>query len=355
MRIAFVSANRETMPDAVVPLGILYVMAALPARHATELWDLCFEDAPLAYLEARLRDFRPDVVAIGLRNIQNNDYSGYGDNLAFYEQVLATVRGCSAAPVVVGGGGFSVMPEGLMRRLRPDFGIAGEGERAFAELVVRLEGGGDDFAGIGGLHYFAGGGLVSIPPPGALQPLDGIAVPDRVLVDGRYYERFGIDSVQTKRGCPLRCDYCTYPLIEGRSIRQRDPVRVAVEDAQVEQQQDQDEPGEAGIEPPVLLEGEELDVAQHRAPNPTGVSISVRRGRPSWSSVWPRKRSSVRGKSRRQWAPRLSSRKRADFAMAQATSTRFRSSADARSTGRVVPGARRPSRKASTPRWPPWR
>ncbi len=229
MKIAFVSANRETMPDAVVPIGILYVMAALPAHHTTELWDLCFEDAPLAHLEARLRDFQPDVFAVGLRNIQNNDYSGYGDNLAFFAQVLATVRGCSAAPVVLGGGGFSVMPQGLMKHLGADFGIAGEGEWAFAELIARLEGGGDDLGAIGGLHYFTGGGLVSNPPRGVFQRIDDLAVPDRGVVDGRYYTRFGIDSVQTKRGCPLRCDYCTYPLIEGRSIRQRDPVRVVDE------------------------------------------------------------------------------------------------------------------------------
>jgi radical SAM superfamily enzyme YgiQ (UPF0313 family) len=33
--------------------------------------------------------------------------------------------------------------------------------------------------------------------------------------------------VQTKRGCPLHCAYCTYPTIEGRTHRLRDPERVA--------------------------------------------------------------------------------------------------------------------------------
>jgi len=33
MRVAFLSANREKLPDAVIPLGILSVMAATPARR----------------------------------------------------------------------------------------------------------------------------------------------------------------------------------------------------------------------------------------------------------------------------------------------------------------------------------
>ena len=69
MRIAFVSANRETMPDAVIPLGLLYVMASIPERHEKELFDLCFEPEPLEFVEARLTGFQPDLVAIGLRNI----------------------------------------------------------------------------------------------------------------------------------------------------------------------------------------------------------------------------------------------------------------------------------------------
>jgi hypothetical protein len=33
MRIAFVSANRETLPDAVIPLGLLCVVASMSIGH----------------------------------------------------------------------------------------------------------------------------------------------------------------------------------------------------------------------------------------------------------------------------------------------------------------------------------
>ena len=59
--------------------------------------------------------------------------------------------------------------------------------------------------------------------------MNTLASPDRSLLNSRYYDLFGIESVQTKRGCPLRCDYCTYPKIEGRVGRVRHPEAVVDE------------------------------------------------------------------------------------------------------------------------------
>ncbi len=234
MRIAFVSANRENLPDAVIPLGLLYVMANTPPEHDKVLWDLCFEDDPHAALAARLQAWQPDLVAVGMRNVQSNDYSGCSDNLKYYRQLFDTIRRHSAAPVVLGGGGFSVMPEPLMHHLQPDFGIAGEGELAFARLLEALTRGDGNFAQVPNLyrlrHAPDGSEQVTRTPPAAqFLDLDALAVPDRSLVDPRHYAHYGIDSVQTKRGCALQCDYCTYPTIEGNVTRRRGPARVVEE------------------------------------------------------------------------------------------------------------------------------
>lgn len=227
MKIAFVSANREKLPDAVVPLGLLYVVASTPERHPRSLVDLCFEREPVRALRRQLAAQGPDLVAIGLRNIQNNHYAGVADNLAYYEELVAAARSVSSAPIVLGGAGFSVMPDEIMRRLQPDFGLSGEAEATFPALVETLEKG-SGFEEIGNLHWFERGTLRR-NAPGPFLALDALPVPDRALVDTRYYERFAIESVQTKRGCPLRCDYCTYPLIEGRSGRMRTPSAVVDE------------------------------------------------------------------------------------------------------------------------------
>ena len=80
MKIAFVSGNREKLPDAVIPLGLLYIMASTPGCHEKVLIDLCFEEDPRTALRCKLEAIKPDLVAISMRNIQNNDYSGVSDN-----------------------------------------------------------------------------------------------------------------------------------------------------------------------------------------------------------------------------------------------------------------------------------
>jgi len=229
MRIAFVSGNREKLPDAVIPIGVLQVMAATPDRHEKELIDLCFERDPLEALRSRIEAFRPDLVALGMRNIQNNDYSGIQDNLAYYAELIAACRRATRAPIVLGGGGFSVMPRKLMEHLRPEYGISGEGEGGFPQLVEALDGSPERLSRIGSLHRFEDGVLVSNPPDREFIDMNALRVPDRRILDPRYAERYAIDSVQTKRGCPLRCDYCTYPIIEGRVGRTREPAAVVDE------------------------------------------------------------------------------------------------------------------------------
>lgn len=229
MRIAFVSANQEDMPDRVLPIGLLYVMANIPSRHEKALIDLCFEKDPTKTLGEKLMAFQPDLVAIGLRNIQNSDYSGTQNNIRYYQSLIAAVRSTTQAPIVLGGGGFSVIAAGLMETLRPDFGIAGEGEENFPLLLQALETKTTDFSTIPSLYYFQNNLVKNNPAREGFLTLDALNPPDRSQLDPRYYSDAAIDSLQTKRGCPLKCEYCTYPIIEGKSIRQRDPEAIVDE------------------------------------------------------------------------------------------------------------------------------
>jgi len=229
MKIAFVSGNREKLPDAVIPIGLLYIMASTPDCHEKVLIDLCFEEDPCTALRNKLEAIKPDLVAISMRNIQNNDYSGVSDNLAYYAELIDNTRIASAAPIVLGGSGFSIMPRELMEHLRPDFGISGEGEKAFPQLVSALENGSEELDSIGALHYWNNDAFVTNPRPPDFLNMSQLPFPDRSLVNRYYYDEYGIDSVQTKRGCPLRCDYCTYPTIEGRKGRLRTPESVVDE------------------------------------------------------------------------------------------------------------------------------
>ena len=228
MRVAFVSGNRESLPDPVIPLGIITIAASLPPQHPRLLIDLCFEDDVRETLRAEIENFGADIVALGMRNIQSADYSGTSDSIEYYRSLIETIRSVTDSPIVLGGSGFSVMPRDLMRVLRPDYGLSGEADATFPALVEALQYG-EATAKIPNLHYLMGDEVISTDAPVDFCDMRGLPRADRSLVDPRHYEVHGIEGIQTKRGCPLKCMYCTYPIIEGRVGRARLPESVADE------------------------------------------------------------------------------------------------------------------------------
>jgi radical SAM superfamily enzyme YgiQ (UPF0313 family) len=133
--------------------------------------------------------------------------------------------------LVLGGSGFSIMPDAYLRALGGDWGIAGEAETGFTALLEALAAGRrpDGIPGLygpGGAAACAGTMGVRLQPPGWQ---DGLR-PARDLLDyPRYIRRGGMGNVQTKRGCVFRCSYCTYPLLEGNRFRTRTAVDVVEE------------------------------------------------------------------------------------------------------------------------------
>ena len=235
MRVLLVSANRERIPDPIFPLGLAYVAAAArQARHEVEVADLCFGRAPLQRLTRQVRHFRPDIVGLSLRNVDNAAYPRTVDYLQHHRAVIDVLRTVTSAPVVLGGSGFSIMPEAYMKVLNGDWGVAGEGETTFVELLAALESG-QEPTGIAGVVGRHGRSCAPCPAPVLVQEKrpqdwsDG-PWPARDLFDyARYIRRGGMGNVQTKRGCVFKCSYCTYPLLEGNRFRARTAADVVDE------------------------------------------------------------------------------------------------------------------------------
>jgi radical SAM superfamily enzyme YgiQ (UPF0313 family) len=64
---------------------------------------------------------------------------------------------------------------------------------------------------------------------GRLEELSEVEFSDGI--DGLFpsFQRYRLLGIQTARGCPHNCIYCTYPLLEGRRVRKRPPERIADE------------------------------------------------------------------------------------------------------------------------------
>lgn len=225
MRIAFISANQEKLPDPVVPLGLFYIMGSISDEFSKEFWDLCFEAEPLDYVKKKIQEVNPDVVVISMRNIQNNDYSNIETNLNYYRDLVKEIQLQTVSPIILGGSGFSVIPTQIMEFVKPTFGISGEGEYSVSLLLNTIKNKSNDFEKIPCLYYFDNGELIFTKKAEKFLDLDHYQ-PLKAKFGAPYYELTGTDSVQTKRGCPFKCSYCTYPQIEGRKYRLRSPSLV---------------------------------------------------------------------------------------------------------------------------------
>lgn len=230
-KVLLISPNRCTVPEAVFPLGLAQVNAALEqAGHETRLLDSLADPQPLA---DELRTFQPDFIGVSLRNIDNVLIRKPETFFESLTTICETVRRVHPRPVIIGGSGFSIYPERLLEMSGADFGIQGEGEATFGALLAALDNGAD-YTNLPGLVYRCNGEIIANPQqPAALDAPAALPLRPPGLA-AHYLSLSGTLNLQTQRGCRHTCCYCTYPVIEGRTHRRREPEAVAEELVQLE-------------------------------------------------------------------------------------------------------------------------
>jgi len=225
MRVLLVYSNQTRDLILPAPIGLSYVAsAARRSGHDVHFLDLLTARNPQTALRAVLQDFQPQVVGISVRNIDNVIHQRLHTHLGELAQFIAVIRagGGRRLPIVLGGPAISILGAAALRHVDADYAVRGEGEITFPALLEALAAGRDP-ASIPGVctrnsAVLAGNAPARLPAFGASGMQD--------WVDWAPYRRHGGTwAIQTKRGCPMPCNYCTYPDIEGRKFRRR-----AVED-----------------------------------------------------------------------------------------------------------------------------
>ena len=138
--------------------------------------------------------------------------------------------------IVAGGHDVSFVAERTLGRF-PWFDavVRGEGEITVRELVAAYAGGGNE-AGVDGVTWRRGLEIVNNRERELIPNLDDLPVPDYSLVPGLDVYRDAcaipraIAILEAGRGCPHRCVYCAYPVLEGAGLRpdllgELDPVQ----------------------------------------------------------------------------------------------------------------------------------
>lgn len=220
MRVLLISANTETINMPVLPMGMAFVArAAEDAGHEVSQLNLMAEPNAMNTLADRIRDLRPHVIGISVRNIDDQVSSTPRFLLAPVKAIVSVCRQQSRAKIVLGGAGYSIFPNQTLAYLAADMGIQGEGEKSFPMLLERIENN-EDLSDIPGLHH-AEQGLTNRPV--AIEDIDRNAFPKMGRQLGHPHDEVVWLPFQTRRGCPLGCSYCSTPSIEGKTTRKRSP------------------------------------------------------------------------------------------------------------------------------------
>jgi radical SAM superfamily enzyme YgiQ (UPF0313 family) len=178
----------------VIPIGLEYLTAALESHgHNIKILDLCFSSSPKEDLEKNLKKEKFDIIGFSIRNIDSCIYFNNEFYLPEFKDLIDCVKKHKIL-IILGGSGFSAMPDEVLEYFQADFGIIGPGERAFPKFLESWQAGQLENKIINGWSY----GLDD----------DLIQLRSKKIDYQNYYSNEGIIGFSTHMGCQNQCPYC---------------------------------------------------------------------------------------------------------------------------------------------------
>ena len=131
-------------------------------------------------------------------------------------------------PVVMGGPHVTFLADEAL--LHCDFVIRSEGEKAFPAFIKQWTGA-QDYSAVPNLSYRKDGKIVHNKKMDFIIDLDSIPYPDFSLIKNGIKRTYGykIVPVQTSRGCPFDCEFCSVTGMFGKKIRYRSTENIIEE------------------------------------------------------------------------------------------------------------------------------
>ncbi|MFX1395283.1 MAG: B12-binding domain-containing radical SAM protein, partial [Promethearchaeota archaeon] len=179
----------------VIPIGLEYLITTLEKHgHIGDILDLCFENSPIKKLEKTLIKNSYDLVGFTIRNI---DSAIFFNNEFFLPEIKKLVQ-CAKnykIPVILGGSGFSAMPNEILNYLEADFGIIGPAEVILPRFLKQWQTTQRNKKIFNGWKYGIDVNLIHYKRG------EKFDYP-------RYLAEEGIIGFETHVGCPNLCPYC---------------------------------------------------------------------------------------------------------------------------------------------------
>ena len=201
----------------IFPSLALAGLAAWVRQHGypVGLIDLHVENLMPADAADRVRDFRPDIVALTSKTL------GWPAVIEIAQMVR---QAAPRARVVVGGPHMSIYPKESMSWDCFDLAVVGDGEETFLELCDRFESGSDWDDVPGTVVRRPDGEVVQNPARPLPKDIDRYPMPAWDLLPVTDYHCLTLlkpfATMVTTRGCPWHCGYCSQ--VYSEKLRFRD-------------------------------------------------------------------------------------------------------------------------------------
>ena len=186
------------------PLGLLYIATAIKDKYPVEIIDTVALKYSTEEIAKKIIEKNPDVLGISIQTMRL--YPAFEILNKVKKELKNTIT-------IIGGPHTAIYPFESLNLPHVDYVINGDGEYPLLNLLDALSQ--DDFEqikSIKGLILKDKTGQIIQNPPN-YQPINEIAIPDRSLLDYKYYYTAADDDEQvvtmiSSRGCPFRCIFC---------------------------------------------------------------------------------------------------------------------------------------------------
>src|SRR5664279_5737908 len=232
-KVLLINSNRFKHPWPVIPFGLICIATVLETNgsHNIHFLDLCFSLNCEEDIQKAVRNFVPDVIGVSIRNI--DDTGGYNIHFLLEDvknDVIDYCRKEFSGPIIIGGPSVGISGREMLDYFDLEYAVRGDGEAVMLEFVKRIQNR-QPLEGLKGLIIHRDKTIIQDNEPFWVNDLDSLPFPKLLrYVDLDRYRRYGSPVlIQTKRGCALKCSYCTYNIIEGKQYRLINPRRIADE------------------------------------------------------------------------------------------------------------------------------
>jgi len=200
------------------PLNLTYIASYLVDLNVdVEILDTKIKNLSYKQIRKKIEKFNPDIVGISV-------FVSITINICY--DIAKIVKEINPNCIVVFGGRHpTFVPDDTFKAKEVDIIVRGEGELTFRELIIN-----GTPENIKGISYRSNGKIIHNPDR-PLMDYANIRFPARHFINNNKYSMFTVrlETVESSRGCPYSCKFCTTPIINNGRWRPRPVEKIITE------------------------------------------------------------------------------------------------------------------------------